>query len=194
MENSVPIDSHFHKEGLLSAMANHNEQAKEIHKLNAKWWHDADGNRLDRNRGELLMLVVSELSEAMEALRKDLNDDKLPHRKGEEVELADAYIRLMDYASGFDIRLDTWLIDRRCKTGIDNRAENLFEIVRFVTDIWYGEISKDDKVSIVLSSIRDYAHQYNLDLDGAIAEKLEYNKTREDHTHAHRAGVGGKKF
>lgn len=53
-----------------------------------------------RNVGELLALIHSELSEGLEAHRKDLNDDKLPHRKGLEVELADALIRILDMAAG----------------------------------------------------------------------------------------------
>ncbi len=172
---------------------NINEQARDIHRRNYKWWHDKNGNRLERNRGELLMLVVSELSEAMEALRKDLWDDKLPHRKGEEVELADAYIRLLDYAEGMGIPL-------RSKLGVrspveENRAEALFDIVRRVTDIEYGlDYSVSFRVEDALSSILDYAHHYNLDLQGAVAEKLAYNDTREDHTWEAREAANGKKF
>lgn len=59
------------------------------------------GSPLKRNKGELLMLIVSEVSEAMEGERKDLMDDKLPHRKMAEVEMADALIRLLDYCAGF---------------------------------------------------------------------------------------------
>jgi hypothetical protein len=54
----------------------------------------------DRNVGEMLMLTVTELAEAMEGVRKDLMDDHLPHRKMEEVEIADAIIRLLDYCGG----------------------------------------------------------------------------------------------
>lgn len=43
----------------------------------------------------------SELSEAMEGERKGLMDDKLPHRRMAEVELADTLIRIFDYAGGF---------------------------------------------------------------------------------------------
>lgn len=52
-----------------------------------------------------LMLVVTEAAEAMEGHRKDLPDDKLPHRRMLEVELADALIRIFDLAGGlgFDI-------------------------------------------------------------------------------------------
>lgn len=52
------------------------------------------------------MLIVSEVSEAMEGERKDLMDDKLPHRKMAEVELADALIRILDYAAGFGYDLE----------------------------------------------------------------------------------------
>lgn len=67
---------------------------------NQNWWVDpATGEPLERNRGQLLMLAVSELAEAMEGDRKDLMDDKLPHRKMFEVELADALIRIFDMAA-----------------------------------------------------------------------------------------------
>jgi hypothetical protein len=84
-----------------------NAYAKTCHAANHKWWHDLEtGERLDRNKGELMMLIVSEISESMEGARKDLMDDKLPHRKMEEVEMVDALIRIFDYcgAFGFDIQ------------------------------------------------------------------------------------------
>lgn len=59
------------------------------------------GRAIHRNKGELLCLIHSEISEAMEGERKDLMDDKLPHRKMAEVELVDALIRIFDYAGGF---------------------------------------------------------------------------------------------
>ncbi len=83
-----------------------NAFAAEIHADNAKWWHDpTTGKRLDRNKGELIALIHSEASEMLEAVRKSALDDKLPHRRGEEVELADLLIRALDYAGayGFDI-------------------------------------------------------------------------------------------
>lgn len=74
----------------------------------AGWWTDlktGQSTRETRNVGETLMLIVSEISEAMEADRKGLMDDKLMHRTGLEVELADAVIRIFDLAGakGFDI-------------------------------------------------------------------------------------------
>lgn len=72
----------------------------------AGWWSDIEtGSPIQRNKGELLCLIHSEISEAMEGERKDLMDDKLPHRKMAEVELADTVIRICDYAGahGYDL-------------------------------------------------------------------------------------------
>jgi NTP pyrophosphatase (non-canonical NTP hydrolase) len=88
-------------------MTSLNDYAAACHAANAKWWHDIHtGNRITRNKGELLMLVVSEIAEAMEGERKDLMDDKLPKRKMAEVELVDAMIRIFDYAGAFGYDLD----------------------------------------------------------------------------------------
>jgi NTP pyrophosphatase (non-canonical NTP hydrolase) len=107
-----------------------------IHHANAKWWVDLHtGEPVKRNVGELLMLMVSELAEAMEGHRKNLPDDKLPHRPMIEVELADALIRICDAAAGL-----------------------------------------------------------GLDLAGAVAEKMEFNAKREDHTREARLGHHGKKY
>lgn len=81
--------------------------AAAVHQDNQHWWHDpATGEKLDRNMGEMLMLVISEIAECMEGERKDLMDDHLPHRKMAEVELADVLIRIFDYAGAFGYDLD----------------------------------------------------------------------------------------
>lgn len=93
-------------------------------------WHDDP-----REDGTLLALIHSEVSEALEGERKNLMDDKLPHRKMAEVELADAIIRIMDYCG-----------------------------------------------------LKNY------DIGGAVREKLEYNRVRQDHKPEERAKEGGKKW
>lgn len=122
---------------------------RKIHQGNVEsgWWTDldtlqslAEECRIRTRFGkalvaEKLVLIHSEVSEAMEGARKNLMDDKLPHRKMIEVELADAVIRILDLAGAL-----------------------------------------------------------KLDLAGAIAEKLCYNSTREDHKIENRQGVGGKAF
>lgn len=115
-----------------------NNLAANIYLINirAGWWSDLKtGLPIDRNVGELLCLVHSEISEAMEGYRKDLMDDKITHRKAFEVELADTLIRIFDIAGKF-----------------------------------------------------------NLDLDGAIKDKLEFNAKRLDHKKENRILENGKKF
>lgn len=71
----------------------------EVHADNVRagWWNDLHtGEPLERNVGELLCLVHSEISEAMEGHRKNLMDDKLSHRPMFRVELIDAMIRIFD--------------------------------------------------------------------------------------------------
>lgn len=76
--------------------------------VKAGWWHDVTtGEPFDATEKgpEKIALMHSELSEALEGLRKGLMDDKLPHRPNAEVELADAVIRILDWAGamGYDI-------------------------------------------------------------------------------------------
>lgn len=86
---------------------NLNDYSNLCHEANIKWWKDiTTGEPLQRNKGELICLMHSELSEAMEGERKNLMDDKLPHRRMAEVELADCLIRIFDYAAAFNYDLD----------------------------------------------------------------------------------------
>ena len=124
-----------------------NALSQEIHQRNVAsgWWTDIktgetllgkdEHGRDRRNVPELLCLVHSEISEAMEGYRKNLPDDKLPHRSMFEVELADCMIRMFDIAGA-----------------------------------------------------------HNLDLGGALIEKLNYNQNRADHKIENRLKDDGKKF
>lgn len=56
-------------------------------------------------RAEKIALMHSELSEALEGIRGESTSDKIPEFTAEEEEMADLYIRLMDYAGGFNLRL-----------------------------------------------------------------------------------------
>jgi NTP pyrophosphatase (non-canonical NTP hydrolase) len=77
-----------------------------VHEANHKWWVGLeDGRPLERNVGEMLMLMVSEIAEGMEGHRKNLMDDKLPNRPMLEVEMADLLIRLLDFCGGHKLDL-----------------------------------------------------------------------------------------
>ena len=76
--------------------------------VDAGWWTDLHTKESligKRNVGEMLCLVHSEISEAMEGHRKGLMDDHLPHRAMIEVELADAVIRIADLAGSLGLDL-----------------------------------------------------------------------------------------
>lgn len=96
------------------------------HQANKKWWVDLEtGEPKERNIGELIALVHSELSEALEAHRKDLMDDKLPNRKGLEVELADAVIRIFDMAGGLGLDLGGAFVEKMAYNA--NREDHKIE-------------------------------------------------------------------
>lgn len=171
---------------------NLNDLAKQVHAANAKWWTDLNtGERIERNKGELLMLVITELAEAVEGIRKGLMDDKLPHRKMEEVEMADAKIRLLDFAGGFGIDLSA----PACKIGTSpngNKGEQILEICGGVYIYWLN--GNPAYFADIIYAIDEYCQAHSLDLDGALQEKMAYNRTRLDHQPNERLKPGGKKF
>lgn len=64
------------------------------------------------NVPEKLCLIHSEISEGMEGHRKNRMDDKLPHRKMLEVELADAVIRAFDLAGAMGFSLGAAIAEK----------------------------------------------------------------------------------
>lgn len=92
----------------------------------AGWYTDpATGEPVRRNFGEVVALMHSELSEALEAHRKGLMDDKLPDRSGIEVEFADCIIRILDTAAalGLDVAGAVISKNRYNQTRADHRLE-----------------------------------------------------------------------
>lgn len=79
----------------------------------AGWYaNPATGETVTRNFGEVVALMHSELSEALEADRKGLMDDKLPHRDGREVEFADCIIRILDTAAALGLDVAGAIIEK----------------------------------------------------------------------------------
>lgn len=93
----------------------------------AGWYRDPKtGENIERNFGEVIALMHSELSEALEADRKGLKDDKLPHRDGREVEFADCIIRILDTAEALGLDIAGALIEknRYNQSRADHKLEN----------------------------------------------------------------------
>ena len=59
-----------------------------------------------------IALMHSELSECLEGARKGLQDDHLPNRSMEVAELADTIIRIMDYASAYELPLAEVILEK----------------------------------------------------------------------------------
>lgn len=191
-----------------------NRLAEEVHAANveAGWWTDlATGMRKDRNVGEMLMLVASEIAEADEGVRGDLMDDKLPHRLMLEVELADAKIRILDIAGSRQFDLS-------------GAAHDLIVVAGMVPDVWYGvhgalmrivcdvarameghrKDSTDRELPVrsgfevglaaALLRIHWLGEMLGLDIDGAVEEKRAFNRVRPDHKAEIRQAAGGKAY
>lgn len=66
---------------------------------------DLQGFWTSTNTGEKIALMHSELSEALEADRKNLQSDHIPDFTGVEEELADVLIRIFDFAGYHELNL-----------------------------------------------------------------------------------------
>lgn len=68
----------------------------------------------------------SELSEALEGVRKDKYDEHIPCLKNEAVELADCIIRILDYAIGFDLPIGEAIFEKLRYNAMreDHKIEN----------------------------------------------------------------------
>jgi hypothetical protein len=192
---------------------NLNALAQRIHKLNEKWWIDLDtGERIERNQGELLCLIHSEISEAWEGEVWSLMDDHLPHRKMAAVEMADAEIRALDFAGGFNLDIDGaakelpkagWSVPGF--TAMDKGAQ-IATIHQYVSSAMEsarkglkdGIIPSRSGLEVALAKVITLIHIYCIshkyDLPTVREEKLEYNQKRADHKIENRKAEGGKKW
>ena len=175
----------------------------------AGWYHNVKtGQPKALDNGERLMLAVSELAEAMEGHRKNLLDDKLPHRQMIEVELADFNIRCFDTMGTPAIEwpaLD--MVPKRFAlesvVPIRNVGRRLLHItgclVRANTALDFGingSLGNGPWASLRAGILYafDLGRLLGLDVPGAMVEKRDCNRTRTDHSVAARLADGGKAY
>lgn len=117
--------------GALEMAATLETLADNIHAQNVKvgWWDELEGLSPRFRKmlfAEKMALVHSEVTEALEGLRKDQMDDKLPWRTMAEVEISDAIIRLLDLAKGMGLEVGAPLIEKLAFNSqrADHKREN----------------------------------------------------------------------
>lgn len=148
-----------------------------------------------------LMLIITELSEAIEADRMDKRADKFGFDvalanayqgvvrpdwfqyaynrciKGSvEDELADAVIRLLDLAGLRNIDISDTFVLEHVVFEDNTFPENCFAIIGEMTS---RVNSFEDNVCYVVYEILELANLYNIDLLWHIEQKMKYNELRE---------------
>jgi hypothetical protein len=171
--------------------------SKSIYANNVKvgWWEGGQACIFQK-----LQLVSTEIAEATEGARKNLMDDKLPHRKMEEVELADALIRVLDLGGRIDLRYEThWRSTTYCDSsnsvGMQHLGINI-ALASFARAA-YCEVpapTLNNYYSAVIDCILKVASHRHYDIMAAMHEKMEFNVTRSDHKLENRTKKNGKGF
>lgn len=76
------------------------------------FWTNTDQDLTLQERATRLALIHSEVSEVLEAIRTDAQDDKIPYLKGEVAEMADVIIRCLDYCGRYGINIGEAVRDK----------------------------------------------------------------------------------
>lgn len=150
------------------------------------WWDT------ERNTGELLMLIVSECGEALEAHRKgkfavltalDLTHPgvaeqneafKLYIKDTFEDELADIVIRVADWMG-----YNRWAIGMPyAPTAPENVGQALYGVVESIVGYEHGAGESPANCDTAIHKVFAIANAHNIDLWKHIELKMAYNKTR----------------
>jgi hypothetical protein len=133
-------------------------------------------------RIKALVLVVSELSEAYEEYRKpDITITQIYIKDGKPegfpIEVADAYIRVLDLMGALDVKYD----ERHFRT--DAQVHDLEDVSSFIFDIlkvvvYVGSSGYWGDLPTIITTIEGACIKLGIDLRTAVSNKMEYNKTR----------------
>lgn len=189
--------------GMLETRPDHKKLSLEIHQdnRNAGWWTNIDtGDLKERNFGEMLALVHSEISECYEGILANSPDTHLTDVRMERVEIADACIRVYDMIGGmlFD---GPFYIDQSLDfpigfMGKKERLVYLHYVLSQALEHYRKQRLFDCKKALLrfLDLCFEYAEDYGFDLLELIERKREYNRKRADHKIENRLLADGKKI
>lgn len=174
---------------------NHVELQNEIHAQNKAvgWWDKP------RPFHVFACLFHSELSEAMEGDRKTLKDDHLPQYDMFWVEVADFVIRAYDWLGSKNHTKyefgDFWVTYRSNTDFLVQMHCQVSGAVHSFEDPYYRNTGQPaNQIAAAVVQCYGYARSKGVNLQSIIKEKVEYNKTRDDHKRENRAKPEGKKY
>ncbi len=94
--------------------------------VKAGWFKDPKtGRKINRDPMIMLMLIVTEVAEAAEGVRKNIPDTHLPNRPMVEVELADVLVRVFELAGYLGLDLGGAFVEKLHYNA--NRADHKLE-------------------------------------------------------------------
>lgn len=168
---------------------------EQAHEQAIQWWMDNEGNPIERNNGELVALMHSEVDEAYLGLGEGA-DEHLPNRLNFHVELGDVCIRIADYCGGRDMaqEVNEYVGDYPEMRSLDD------EELLMNTHVYLTQALEGMRKGINHDVYMGLGYAYSLcmlmlgDNADVIYEKMEYNAQRADHKIENRMKEGGKKF